>query len=104
MNSLARRCSFVSSVDSSRLWESWFGLASMAVSQKQLFIRTEKSLFCIDQMLAGEPFGFLITLTDMQVHEKINRRGLEAGKHVWSVSPKPPENALRSHPHSSGRS
>lgn len=41
----------------------------------------------IDAMLAGVPFDFLIDLTDMQEHEKINRRGLEAGKHVWSEKP-----------------
>jgi predicted dehydrogenase len=41
----------------------------------------------IDAMLAGEPFDFLIDLTDMQVHEGINRKGLEAGKHVWSEKP-----------------
>lgn len=41
----------------------------------------------IDAMLAGEPFEFLIVLTDMQVHEQINRRALEAGKHVWSEKP-----------------
>lgn len=41
----------------------------------------------IDAMLAGEPFEFLVDLTDMQEHEKINRRGLEAGKHVWSEKP-----------------
>lgn len=41
----------------------------------------------IEAMLAGEPFDFQITLTDMQVHEGINRRGLEAGKHVWSEKP-----------------
>jgi predicted dehydrogenase len=38
----------------------------------------------IDAMLTGEPFDFLIDLTDMQEHEKVNRRALEAGKHVWS--------------------
>jgi len=41
----------------------------------------------IDAMLAGVPFDFLVVLTDMQVHEQINRRGLEAGKHVWSEKP-----------------
>jgi len=41
----------------------------------------------IDAMLAGEPFDFLIDLTDMQEHEGINRRALEAGKHVWSEKP-----------------
>lgn len=41
----------------------------------------------IDAMLAGEPFEFLVDLTDMQQHEGINRRALEAGKHVWSEKP-----------------
>jgi len=41
----------------------------------------------IDAMLKGVPFDFLVVLTDMQVHEEINRRGLESGKHVWSEKP-----------------
>lgn len=41
----------------------------------------------IESMLAGEPFEFLIDTTDMQAHEKINRRALESGKHVWSEKP-----------------
>jgi predicted dehydrogenase len=41
----------------------------------------------IEAMLAGVPFDFLVDLTDMQEHEQINRRGLEAGKHVWSEKP-----------------
>jgi predicted dehydrogenase len=41
----------------------------------------------IEAMLAGEPFDFLVDTTDMQAHEKINRRALEAGKHVWSEKP-----------------
>jgi predicted dehydrogenase len=41
----------------------------------------------IDAMLAGEPFDFLVDTTDMQEHQKINRRALEAGKHVWSEKP-----------------
>jgi len=41
----------------------------------------------IEAMLAGEPFEFLVDLTDMQQHEGINRRALEAGKHVWSEKP-----------------
>ena len=41
----------------------------------------------IDAMLAGEPFDFLVVLTDMQEHEKINRQALGAGKHVWSEKP-----------------
>ena len=41
----------------------------------------------IDQMLAGEPFEFLINLTDMQEHERLNRQALQAGRHVWSEKP-----------------
>jgi predicted dehydrogenase len=41
----------------------------------------------IDLMLAGEPFDFLIDLTDMQEHEHLNRQALQAGKHVWSEKP-----------------
>jgi predicted dehydrogenase len=41
----------------------------------------------IDAMLAGEPFEFLVDLTDMQAHEDLNRRALQAGKHVWSEKP-----------------
>jgi predicted dehydrogenase len=38
-------------------------------------------------MLEGEPFELLVNLTDMQRHEEINRRSIEAGKHVWSEKP-----------------
>ena len=41
----------------------------------------------IDEMLKGEPFEFMITLTDMQEHEHLNRQALEAGLHVWSEKP-----------------
>ena len=41
----------------------------------------------IEAMLAGAPFEFLINLTDMQEHERLNRQGLQAGKHVWSEKP-----------------
>ena len=41
----------------------------------------------IEAMLAGEPFEFLVDLTDMQQHEGINRLALAAGKHVWSEKP-----------------
>lgn len=47
----------------------------------------------IDGMLAGEPFEFLVNLTDMQEHERLNRQALAAGKHVWSE--KPIANSLR---------
>jgi predicted dehydrogenase len=41
----------------------------------------------IDRMLDGVPFDFLIKLTDMQEHERLNRQAIEAGKHVWSEKP-----------------
>jgi predicted dehydrogenase len=41
----------------------------------------------IEALLAGEPFDFLVNLTDMQEHERLNRQALEAGKHVWSEKP-----------------
>lgn len=41
----------------------------------------------IEAMLAGVPFEFVINLTDMQEHERLNRQALEAGKHVWSEKP-----------------
>ena len=41
----------------------------------------------IDAMLAGEPFQFLVDLTDMQEHEHLNREAIAAGKHVWSEKP-----------------
>ena len=49
--------------------------------------KVESTYRNIDDMLAGVPFDFLITLTDMQEHEHLNRRALEAGKHVWSEKP-----------------
>ena len=41
----------------------------------------------IDAMLAGVPFDLLVVTTDMQVHGMVNRKGLLAGKHVWSEKP-----------------
>jgi len=41
----------------------------------------------IDAMLAGVPFDMMVTTTDMQVHGKLNRQALMAGKHVWSEKP-----------------
>lgn len=41
----------------------------------------------IDQFLAGPRFDLMVTLTDMQEHERLNRQGLEAGRHVWSEKP-----------------
>jgi predicted dehydrogenase len=41
----------------------------------------------LDKMLAGAPFDLLVDLTNMQVHEGVNRQAIEAGKHVWSEKP-----------------
>ena len=41
----------------------------------------------LDAQLAGVPFDFIVNLTDMQAHERLNRRALQAGKHVWSEKP-----------------
>jgi predicted dehydrogenase len=41
----------------------------------------------VEAQLAGVPFEFLVNLTDMQEHEALNRRALEAGRHVWSEKP-----------------
>lgn len=41
----------------------------------------------IDAMLKGVPFDMLVNLTDMQVHGKLNRQALMAGRHVWSEKP-----------------
>lgn len=38
-------------------------------------------------MLAGSKFDLMLTLTDMQVHGKLNRIALEAGRNVWSEKP-----------------
>jgi predicted dehydrogenase len=41
----------------------------------------------IDKMLAGVPFDMMVTTTDMQEHEHLNRQALMAGKNVWSEKP-----------------
>jgi predicted dehydrogenase len=41
----------------------------------------------IDKMLAGPPFDLMVTLTDMQEHGRLNKRALNAGRHVWSEKP-----------------
>jgi predicted dehydrogenase len=38
-------------------------------------------------MLKGVPFDMMVTLTDMQVHGELNKKALQAGKHVWSEKP-----------------
>ncbi|HVX67585.1 MAG TPA: Gfo/Idh/MocA family oxidoreductase [Bryobacteraceae bacterium] len=41
----------------------------------------------IDRQLAGPDFEFLVNTTSMPSHFPINRKGLEAGKNVWSEKP-----------------
>lgn len=41
----------------------------------------------IEEMLSGSKFDLMLTLTDMQVHGKLNRIALEAGRNVWSEKP-----------------
>ena len=41
----------------------------------------------IEEMLAGVEFDFLVNATSMPAHYKVNKRALEAGKHVWSEKP-----------------
>ena len=41
----------------------------------------------VESLLAGSEFDFLINLTSMPSHYEVNRKGLEAGKHVLSEKP-----------------
>lgn len=41
----------------------------------------------ISEMLVGSNFDLFVNLTDMQEHYRLNKQGLEAGKHVWSEKP-----------------
>jgi predicted dehydrogenase len=41
----------------------------------------------IEKMLEGPAFDLMVNLTDMQEHEHLNRRAIEAGKHIWSEKP-----------------
>ena len=41
----------------------------------------------IDAMLAGAEFDFLVNTTSMPSHFPVNKKGLEAKKHVWSEKP-----------------
>lgn len=58
-----------------------------AVEQNKQYKVNAKTYANIDQMLAGEPFDMMVTLTDMQVHGELNKKALMAGKHVWSEKP-----------------
>ncbi len=58
-----------------------------ALERNKTFKVNAKTYHNIDEMLKGEPFDMMITLTDMQVHEGLNRKAIMAGKHVWSEKP-----------------
>jgi predicted dehydrogenase len=58
-----------------------------AVAQNEKYRVNAKTYRNIDEMLAGVQFDMMVTLTDMQVHEGLNRKALIAGKHVWSEKP-----------------
>jgi predicted dehydrogenase len=44
----------------------------------------------IDEMLKGEPFDLLVNTTSMPSHYPVNKKALEAGRHVWSEKPMAP--------------
>src|SRR4051812_9293540 len=58
-----------------------------ALERNKTFNVNAKTYPNIEEMLKGEPFDMMITLTDMQVHEGLNRKAIMAGKHVWSEKP-----------------
>ena len=58
-----------------------------AVAQNKKYNVNAQTYLHIDKMLAGVPFDMMVTLTDMQVHEELNKKALLAGKHVWSEKP-----------------
>ncbi len=58
-----------------------------AVNQNKRYNVNAQTYPHIDKMLAGVPFDMMVTLTDMQVHEELNKKALTTGKHVWSEKP-----------------
>jgi predicted dehydrogenase len=58
-----------------------------AIAQNKLYNVNAKTYASIDEMLKGEPFDMMVTLTNMQVHGELNKKALLAGKHVWSEKP-----------------
>lgn len=58
-----------------------------AIAQNQQYKVGAATYSHIDDMLKGEPFDMLVTLTDMQTHGLLNKKALLAGKHVWSEKP-----------------
>jgi predicted dehydrogenase len=58
-----------------------------AINQNKQYNVNAQTYPHIDKMLAGVPFDMMVTTTDMQEHEHLNRQALMAGKHVWSEKP-----------------
>lgn len=58
-----------------------------AVAQNKQYNVGAQTYRNIDEMLAGVPFDMIVTTTDMQVHGELNKKALNAGKHVWSEKP-----------------
>lgn len=58
-----------------------------AVNQNKQYKVNAQTYPDIDAMLAGVPFDMQVTLTNMQVHGELNKKALNAGKHVWSEKP-----------------
>src|SRR5664279_966898 len=58
-----------------------------ALAQNKQYNVNAKTYPNIEAMLAGVPFDMMVTTTDMQVHGELNKKGLMAGKHVWSEKP-----------------
>lgn len=58
-----------------------------AVAQNKQYAVNAKTYPSIDEMLRGEAFDMMVTLTNMQVHGELNKKAILAGKHVWSEKP-----------------
>ncbi|CAN5599602.1 Gfo/Idh/MocA family oxidoreductase [soil metagenome] len=58
-----------------------------AVAQNKLYKVNAQTYSNIETMLKGVPFDMMVTLTDMQVHGDLNKKALQAGRHVWSEKP-----------------
>lgn len=58
-----------------------------AIAQNTEYKVNAKTYSSIDALLKGVPFDMMVTLTDMQVHGELNKKALQAGKHVWSEKP-----------------
>jgi len=58
-----------------------------AVAQNKQYNVNAATYPHIDKMLAGVPFDFMVTTTDMQEHGRLNKQALLAGRHVWSEKP-----------------